>query len=56
MHTWLDDVQLPQLPPLPPHAEAARPAAQVPDAQHPPLQVCVPEHDVVHAPVDVLHA
>jgi hypothetical protein len=56
MQTWLDDPQLLQFPPLPPHAEAASPAAHVPDAQQPPLHVCVPEHDVVHAPVDVLQA
>ncbi len=48
--------QLEQAPPFAPQAELARPATHVPDEQQPPLQVCVDEHEVVHVPVDVLHA
>jgi hypothetical protein len=40
--------QLTHAPPPVPHADAARPLAHVPFAQHPPLQCWLALHDVVH--------
>jgi hypothetical protein len=45
-----------QAAPFPPHAVVDWPVTQLPDEQQPPLHVWVPVHEVVHAPVDVLHA
>jgi hypothetical protein len=42
--------------PFPPQAVGDAPATQLPDAQQPPLQVWLAEHDVVHTPLDVLQA
>jgi hypothetical protein len=47
--------QFSHCPPVPPHWLSTSPCTHTPAEQQPPLQACVPEHDVVHAPVDASH-